>query len=77
MRMTYGIAYSFGLEAANLQMRQAGRAVWSKQDAELAAAMLHRHFPLCAEVQVIQPVLCGCPAWSPHSQPSVQGLLWA
>ncbi len=48
MRMTYGIAYSLGLDAANRQMQQAGRRAWNEEDAELAAATLNRHFPpLC------------------------------
>ena len=60
MRMTYGIAYSLGLDAANRQMQQAGRRAWNEEDAELAAATLNRHFPLCAEVPGIGPEICGC-----------------
>ena len=77
MRMTYGIAYSLGLDAANRQMQQAGRIAWNEEDAELAAATLNRHFPLCAEVPGIRPEICGCRLCRPRPEPPVQGLLWA
>ena len=53
--MTYRIAYSAGLDAANRQMRSAGRAAWNEDDANLAAASLSRHLPLCAEHPGICP----------------------
>lgn len=77
MRMTYGIAYSLGLDAANRQMRLAGRIAWNEEDAHLAAATLDRHFPLCAEVPGICPDVCGCAACCPRSKGPVQALLWA
>lgn len=52
MRMTYAIAYSLGLEAANPQMRQAGRIDWNEEDAKLAAATLHHSLSaLCRDVR--------------------------
>ncbi len=77
MRMTYQIAYSLGLDAADRQMRKAGRTVWIEQDAQLAAATLNQYFPLCAEVPGICPEVCGCAACCPRSKGPVQGLLWA
>ena len=38
MRMTYRTAYSLGLDAANLQMRRAGRTAWNEDDATLPHA---------------------------------------
>ncbi len=73
MRMTYGIAYSLGLDAANRQMQQAGRRAWNEEDAELAAATLNRHFPLCAEVPGIRPEICGCRLCRPRPEPSCTG----
>ena len=75
--MTYRIAYSLGLDAANRRMRQAGRISWNEEDAELAAATLNRYFPLCAEVPGIEPGVCGCETCCPRSKSPVQGLLWA
>jgi len=43
MRMTYSIALSLGLDAANRQMRQAGRTVWNEDDAGLAARTPNYH----------------------------------
>ncbi len=60
MRMTYRIAYSLGLDAANRQMQQAGRAAWNEEDAELAAHTLNLHFPPCMEHPGIRPEICGC-----------------
>ena len=75
MRLTYGIAYSLGLDAANRQMRKAGRTTWNEQDAQLASATLDRHFPLCAEIPGIDPEVCGCGSCCPRSQLPVQGKL--
>ena len=60
MRMTYSIAYSLGLDAANRQMRTAGRTTWNEEDADLAASTLNSHFPLCAQLPGIEPEQCGC-----------------
>ena len=60
MRMTYRIAYSLGLDAANQQMRAANRSAWNDGDAALAASTLNRYFPLCAEVPDVAPETCGC-----------------
>ncbi|MGI4756939.1 MAG: hypothetical protein ACRYGF_08825 [Janthinobacterium lividum] len=60
MKMTYRIAHLLGMDAANQQMQKNGRTVWSKEDYNLAAAALNRHFPLCAELPGIEPERCGC-----------------
>ncbi|MGI4756061.1 MAG: hypothetical protein ACRYGF_04340 [Janthinobacterium lividum] len=60
MKMTYRIAHSIGVDAANQQMRDQGRTVWSEDDYNLAAAVLNRHLPLCAELPAIEPERCGC-----------------
>lgn len=60
MKMTYRIAHSAGMDAANQQMRTAGRTRWSKEDAAIGAATLRQLFPLCAELPGIEPELCGC-----------------
>ncbi len=60
MRMTYRIAYSLGLDAANRQMQQAGRSAWNEDDASLAAQTLNLHFPPCMEHPGIRPEVCGC-----------------
>lgn len=62
MRMTYAIAYSLGLDAANRQMHAAGRTSWNEHDAELAAATFSPNFPLCHQVPGIEASLCGCPS---------------
>ncbi len=51
MRMTHQTAYSLGLDAANDQMRQAGRIAWNEDDAELAAHTMNLHFPLCGRAR--------------------------
>ena len=58
--MTYRIAYSLGLDAANQQMRAANRSAWNEGDAALAASTLNRYFPLCAELPGVAPEACGC-----------------
>ncbi len=58
--MTHQTAYSLGLDAANDQMRQAGRIAWNEDDAELAAHTINLHFPLCMDLPGIRPELCGC-----------------
>jgi len=60
MKMTYRIAHSLGMDAANQQMRDNGRAVWNEDDYNLAAKTLNKHFPRCAEVPGVEPQLCGC-----------------
>ncbi len=60
MKMTYRIAHSAGMDAANRQMRAAGRTAWNQEDAALAAATLRKCFPLCAEHPGIGPERCGC-----------------
>ena len=60
MIMTYRIAHSAGMDAANRQMRAAGRTAWNEEDAALAAAILHKCFPPCAEHPGLEPELCGC-----------------
>ncbi len=60
MTMTYRIAHSLGTDAANNQMRAAGRTAWSQEDAALAAATLRKVFPLCVELPGVEPELCGC-----------------
>ena len=40
------IAYAAAEDAANRQMRKAGRTVWSKTDLELAKATLERMWPV-------------------------------
>ena len=60
MKMTYRIAHSIGNDAANRQMQKNGRTVWSEDDYNLAAAVLKRQLPLCAELPGIEPERCGC-----------------
>lgn len=60
MTMTYRIAHSAGMDAANRQMRAAGRTAWNERDAALAAATLRECLPLCAEYPGIEPGFCGC-----------------
>ena len=60
MTMTYRIAHAAGTDAANRQMRAAGRDTWNQEDAALAAATLRKCFPLCVEHPEIEPELCGC-----------------
>ena len=50
MRMTYRIAYSLGMDAANDQMQQAGRTAWNEEYPDLATRTLTLHFPLCMEL---------------------------
>ena len=76
MRMTYKIAYSIGLDAANRQMHSAGRTAWNEGDATLAARTLNQHFPLCAEHPGVQPEVCGCAACRPVPQMPSQARLW-
>ena len=60
MRTTYRIAYSLGMDAADLQMQARGRTAWNEDDANLAARTLNQHFPPCMEHPDIRPELCGC-----------------
>jgi hypothetical protein len=60
MRMTYQIAHSAGIDAANKQMRLAGRTAWNEEDAALAANTFNQLYPLCAEHPGVEPQLCGC-----------------
>ncbi|MGI4757764.1 MAG: hypothetical protein ACRYGF_13045 [Janthinobacterium lividum] len=60
MMMTYRIAHSIGTDAASRQMQKNGRTVWSQDDYNLAAAVLNKNFPLCAELPGIEPERCGC-----------------
>ena len=53
--MTYRIAHSLGLNAANRQMSQAGRIAWNEEDAALASHTLNTYFPLCNELPGDQP----------------------
>lgn len=39
---TYGLAHAAGWDAANKQMREAGRTVWNEDDANLAAETMKR-----------------------------------
>ena len=64
--MTYRIAYSLGLDAANRQMQRAGRTAWNEDDANLAAHTLNWHFPLCMEHPGIRPELCRCTRCEPE-----------
>ncbi len=67
MRMTYRIAYSLGLDAANRQMSQDGRTAWNEEDAALASHTLNTHLPLCNELPGINPAVCGCSQCVPIS----------
>ncbi|MGI4757627.1 MAG: hypothetical protein ACRYGF_12360 [Janthinobacterium lividum] len=60
MKMTYRIAHFIGNDAANQQMHKNGRTVWNEEDYNLAATVLNKNFPLCAELQGIEPERCGC-----------------
>ena len=60
MKMTYRIAHSIGTDAADRQMRAAGRIAWNEEDAELATATLKELFPPCLEHPEVDPLLCGC-----------------
>ena len=44
--MTYDIAMACGQDAANRQMRAAGRARWNEDDRDLATAEFERLYPL-------------------------------
>ena len=68
MRVTYRIAHSLGLDAANQQMRAANRSAWNEQDAALAASTLNRFFPLCMELPGVTPELCGCVRCVPNTE---------
>ena len=65
MKMTYRIAHALGSDAANRQMKEAGRTGWNEEDYILAAATLSRLLPLCMQVPGIEPELCGCSACDP------------
>lgn len=49
MVMTFKIAHSIGMDAANKSMRAAGRNVWNEEDANVAASVSYELFPPCAE----------------------------
>ncbi len=72
MKMTYRIAHSLGMDAANRQMRQHDRTVCNIDDYNFAAETLNRHFPLCMEHSGIKPQLCGCAGCVPVQQPKQQ-----
>lgn len=46
MTWTYSLAMAAGQDAANAQMRKAGRKRWNLDDWNLAAATFERLFPL-------------------------------
>ncbi len=60
MMMTYWIAHSIGMDAANQRMRDQGRTSWNEEDYNLAAEVLNKNLPLCAELPGIEPERCGC-----------------
>lgn len=74
--MTYPIAHSIGLDAANRQMCSAGRSACDEDDANLAATLLNRYFPLCAGHPGISPEACGCGKCCPQAILERQGLLF-
>ena len=61
--MTYDLAMAAGKDAANRQMRQAGRSVWSAVDYDLSVDTFDRLFPeasrwpswVCATCMAIVP----------------------
>lgn len=46
LRMTYAIAYSAGMDAANQSMRAAGRSAWNDEDYALAIRTLDELYPV-------------------------------
>lgn len=46
MMMTYETAMAIGRDAANAQMRQAGRTVWNREDRNTAAAAFNAAYPV-------------------------------
>ena len=48
--MTYEIAFAIGWDAANRNMRRAGRNVWTREDVNVAAAEMERVYPVAAEL---------------------------
>ena|GEM_PF-4105729 len=52
VEMTYRIANAAARDAANRQMRAAGRTSWSHKDYNLACCTLDRLFPECLPVDL-------------------------
>lgn len=58
--MTEELARAAAMDAANAQMRRAGRSAWNEEDANLAAQKLADLWPLCQQFPDILPAHCGC-----------------
>lgn len=52
MDMTYKIAHSAGMDAADRQMKAAGRTAWNEDDAQLAADVFGRLWPMDKDLPV-------------------------
>ena len=65
--MTYRIAYSLGLDAANRQMQRAGRTSWNEDDANLAAHTLNLHSLPVWSIRASARSSAGVPDANPRS----------
>ena len=47
MKMTYKLAHAAGWDAANANMRKAGRSAWNEEDAQIACDTANKLMGLC------------------------------